>query len=371
MSSPLRNVVLSGGMQSASSGKVGAPIIVGRRMQRGAIAVMVALMLSVMMGLCALAVDLSYGFLVRNELQNAADAAALSGAGSLYRAGPAPDWGAASQAATEAIELNKSTQVALRDGVVEYGYWNLSGATDAVQAPPAIPGPGEVPAVMVTIAREEGQNGGPVELFFARILGIRSVPVKATAVAAVAPPGMVGSGVLFPLAVSACLYRTYWDSTAAPPSPKVDPLTGKPYVFRIGPDYSYATCASGNWSSFGTDAGDVATMRSLLADKNPALLKAGEAIWLQPAVDESVYADADACSARGTKACETVIVPVVENVGGHAADAITAFACLRIDLASAGGGSYVQASMKAGCVVPNSGGVGSELGAYATPRLAR
>ena len=370
MSSPLRNVVLSGSMQSASSGKVGAPIV-GRRMQRGAIAVMVALMLSVLMGLCALAVDLSYGFLVRNELQNAADAAALSGAGSLYRAGPAPDWSAASQAATEAIQINKSTQVALRDGVVEYGYWNLSGATDEVQAPPAIPGPGEVPAIMVTIARSDGQNGGPVELFFARILGIRSVPVKATAVAAVAPPGMVGSGVLFPLAVSACLYRTYWDATANPPSPKLDPATGNPYVFRIGPDYSYAACASGNWNSFGTDAGDVATMRSLLTDKNPALLKAGDAIWLQPAVDGSVYGDADACSARGTKACETVIVPVVENVGAHAADAITAFACLRIELASAAGSSYVQASMKAGCVAPNSGGIGTDFGAYASPRLAR
>ena len=339
--------------------------------QHGAVAVFVALMLAVLTGLCALAIDIGYGFMVRNELQNAADAAALSGAGHLYRSNSAPDWSGATLAATDTIRLNRSTHANLQDGSVQYGYWNLGSMSGELQTLPATPGSGEVAAVMVTVGREVGQNGGPVALFFASILGIRSIPVRASAVAAVAAPGIVGSGVLFPLAVSACMYRTYWDAAANPPSPKVDPATGKPYVFRIGPDQSYGACASGSWSSFGIDANDVATMGALIANKNPALLKSGDAIWMQPAVGGSIYADVDACSARGTKVCETVIVPVVENVGSHTMDAIKAFACLHIELASAGSSSYVQASMKVGCLAPNSGGIGSNFGALASPRLVR
>jgi hypothetical protein len=340
------------------------------RRQRGAVAVLVALLLTVLTGLCGLAVDVAYGFLVRNELQNAADAAALSGAGHLYRDGSAPDWTAAAVAAGNAVQLNRSTNAILQDGAVQYGYWNLAGTSAELLVPPAIPGPGEVPAVMVTIGREEGSNGGPVTLFFASVLGIRPIPVRATAVAAVAAPSVVGDGVLFPLAVSACLYRTYWAATANPPGPRVDPATGSPYVFRIGPGSAHGACATGNWSSFGLDAADVAAMRSLLTGKNPASLRTGDAVWLQPAVDASIYGDADACSGRGNKTCETILVPVVENVGDHATDVITAFACLRVELASVGG-SYVQVSMKSACMAPNSGGIGPDLGAHTSPRLSR
>ena len=46
--------------------------------QRGSVAIIVALSLLMLLGFGALAVDLGYVMLVKNELQNAADAGALA-----------------------------------------------------------------------------------------------------------------------------------------------------------------------------------------------------------------------------------------------------------------------------------------------------
>jgi hypothetical protein len=54
-----------------------------KRSQRGAVAIMVGLTLIVLIGMLALVIDLGHGYLVKAELQNAADAAALAGARSL------------------------------------------------------------------------------------------------------------------------------------------------------------------------------------------------------------------------------------------------------------------------------------------------
>jgi Flp pilus assembly protein TadG len=55
--------------------------------QRGVTIVIVAIMIAVFIGFAALAVDISHLYVVRNELQNAADAGALAGARVLYNVG--------------------------------------------------------------------------------------------------------------------------------------------------------------------------------------------------------------------------------------------------------------------------------------------
>lgn len=55
-------------------------LFIGRRHQRGAVAIMFGLSIFVLFGFMALAVDLGRTYVVRTELQNAADAAALAGA---------------------------------------------------------------------------------------------------------------------------------------------------------------------------------------------------------------------------------------------------------------------------------------------------
>ncbi len=52
--------------------------------QKGAVAVIVAVCLVVFVGFTALAVDVGHLYVVRNELQNAADAGALAGARCLF-----------------------------------------------------------------------------------------------------------------------------------------------------------------------------------------------------------------------------------------------------------------------------------------------
>ena len=61
------------------------------RNQRGVSAVIIALLLVVLLGMAALAVDLGYLYVTRNELQNVADAAALAATrqlGEIYQAMP-------------------------------------------------------------------------------------------------------------------------------------------------------------------------------------------------------------------------------------------------------------------------------------------
>ena len=278
----------------------------------------------------------------------------------------------ATTAATSAVALNQSSGITLEDATVVPGYWSVTGGGGGeLQSLPATPAAGDAPAMLVTVRRADGENGGPLPLQFARFLGITSMPVAAIAVAAVAPPGAVGEGVLFPLAVSACLYRNFWDATTHPPGPKNDPGTGQPYVFRIGPGYTYGSCTPGTWTSFGTDAGSAAALQALMDSRNPALLKTGGLVWTQITADDSLYQSADACSARGTGECATVIVPVVENVAAHAQDSITGFACLRLALAESSGGNYVQAVMSRHCKTRNVGGIGPDYGALTTARLVR
>jgi Flp pilus assembly protein TadG len=53
--------------------------------QRGVVLILVALSLFVLLGFAAFAIDFGYAYVVRNQLQNAADASALAGASVLFR----------------------------------------------------------------------------------------------------------------------------------------------------------------------------------------------------------------------------------------------------------------------------------------------
>ena len=150
--------------------------------QHGASLVFVTLLLAVLLGFFALAIDVGYLFVVRNELQNAADAAALAGAGAsgVYLSSGEPDWINGRAQANVVISLNKAAnkQLINRDIVSECR--NLSGVI--------LPGGGPCsstyfPAFQVTIRKTAGQNDGGVSTFFAGVLGIKSLDVGAMAIA--------------------------------------------------------------------------------------------------------------------------------------------------------------------------------------------
>ena len=145
--------------------------------QRGAVVILFALVLPVLLGFTAFAVDLARLNLTRVELQNAADAAALAGARSLDDAGGDPfNWSAATAKAVELGQSNKANGALISANNVntQTGYWNIPNSSFSPGS--GTPVTGDFPAVRVTIAM-------PLNLLFAPILGISERNVQASAIA--------------------------------------------------------------------------------------------------------------------------------------------------------------------------------------------
>lgn len=340
----------------------------GRASQEGAVAIMVAFFLVLILGFAALAVDSYHLFVVRNELQNDADAAVLAGAGHFYNGSSAiPDFAMAESKAAAAVPLNPTLRGTLADAVMQSGYWSTESG---FQPLPMTPGEDDFPALRVTVRRALGNNGGPVTLFFGEFVGANTLPVAATATAVVVPPGTSYPGGLFPVAITNCLFQNFWDYPAG--NPKVDPVTGNPYIFRIGSAYHYAGCESGQWTSFLLDKNDVPTIRDLISNGNPEALSLNDPTWLQPGVKNTVYGTTNDCSAAGDRSCEFVTVPVIEtdDVDTHSRTPVVAFACVRILRADGGSEKYVEVQMTQGCHIDGSGG-GPYLGTTLPPKLVQ
>ena len=166
---------------------------------RGAVAVIVALMIVVLLSFGALALDISNAMIARNELQNVADASALAGAralGVIYQALPAgtpyttyvlSSPGAVVTAATTVALANQARQVAivLNPADIVIGVWNSGPRTLT---------PGNVGATGVRVtAHRDGSANGPVATWLAGIMGINNMNIVATATAA-----LTGAGALLP-----------------------------------------------------------------------------------------------------------------------------------------------------------------------------
>lgn len=337
--------------------------------QRGAVALMTALFMPVVVGAAALAIDLAYVHVVHLEMQNDADAAALSGAHELVdSATGALRWSAAASKAQQSVPLNRAAGAAMTDASVQTGYWNLTGNPAMLQPLPFSAGLWDAPAVSVTLRKQEGQNQGPVRTFFARFWNVLGINQTVTAVAAPTSPGLMLPGGLFPLAMAKCMYDTYWDSSVYPPKPRIDPATGKPYVFRIGSGYHYGLCSSGEWTSLLDDRNDVGVIRQLIAKGNPVSLQMGQSIWIEPGTKTTLYQATRDCSAAGDRSCEYVVVPTVTQTDNHALSPITGFACLHL-LDATPGQKYVQAEMSNRCGTSLAGGAGPNYGVLTPPSL--
>ncbi len=168
--------------------------------QRGVSAVIVGICLLMLVSFVALAIDVGHLYVVRNELQNAADAGALAGARHLYEEDKfainenANQIG--EQAATANIGDNKNVEVifdpaAPQEGDVQRGHWSFKARTftrwDDLIAPPIWGKTADeldsmvefVNAVQVVARRETL----PITSFFGGIFGFPSVKAarKATA----------------------------------------------------------------------------------------------------------------------------------------------------------------------------------------------
>src|SRR5262249_15735845 len=159
----------------------------------GAVAPFVAILLIFLLGMVAFAVDMGYIVLVKQELQNAADSAAMAGAArlldpSLLQGNPNPSQ-AMTNARAEAVKFSlrntgggvsldlvpNSSNDANRDIVCGY----LGNAQDRSQAMTYDEFPN---SVQVTVRRDTTKNGS-LGLFFARVLGRDTIDLQATSTA--------------------------------------------------------------------------------------------------------------------------------------------------------------------------------------------
>jgi hypothetical protein len=164
------------------------------RDESGGVAVITAICLVFLIGFVALVLDVGNLQAVRNEVQNAADAAALAGARALFPLNGYPDTGliplteppfvtVAVQTARDTVGQNQAGSIVnltTAAGDVQTGTWDWNLRTFIPDATPSY----NINAVRV-MARRDSVANQPVSTWFASILGIDSVPVNAEAVAAV------------------------------------------------------------------------------------------------------------------------------------------------------------------------------------------
>jgi Flp pilus assembly protein TadG len=171
------------------------------RNQAGVSAVIVAICLTMLIGFTALAVDVGYMYVTKNELQNVADAAALAGAGYLgsiyaglsYEEQQTHMFTRANIMAVvqEVAGKNQAAKmnIAILDADVTIGTWDggtLTPMTDPLVGPDAVK----------VVARRDTIANGPILTFFARIFNINTVNVSADATAALTGPAIVDEGEL-------------------------------------------------------------------------------------------------------------------------------------------------------------------------------
>ena len=148
------------------------------RQRRGAMLVMIALLLPLFLATAAFSVDIAYMHLVRTELRRSTDAAARAAADGLSRY---QDMDAARDAAQDLAAVNSvaGQPLVLQDADVVFGNsarqfdgsWSFAAGVEPINS------------VQVNAQRTDGSLLGGVPLFFARTLGVNEFEPTQTATA--------------------------------------------------------------------------------------------------------------------------------------------------------------------------------------------
>ncbi len=241
--------------------------------RRGAVAVFVMVILTVLIGFAALTVDVGIMYNVRGDLQQAADAAAIAGATALatdlmmtVRLG-AYD--------TETLaEINRRVhQVSVQNGTLGFphlgtlptdirtGWIDLNSATSS-----AITGVASstLNAVEVSIRCEDNSPNGAVQFIFAPILGMTHTNIRATATAAfddrlIGFEPLGGSNPFVPFTIHEDVYHA-----VGPDTYHYDDITE---AVAVGPDgiqeinlYPHADVGNGNFGLLNIGVGNNGTL---------------------------------------------------------------------------------------------------------------
>lgn len=350
--------------------KYGAPKKwrVFRGNQQGAAALLIVLMLPVLLGFAALAVDVGYMMAVKAQLNNAAEAGALSGSRALVPytgTPPRPNWANGTLQARQAVERNYADNQSLTVSEASPGVAvpSLSGGPPLSQATPCYyrlsdnttwptsitPQGTDVPAMQVTVAKTAGNNGGPLLMTFANILGYATVNLSGQAVAMVSFPKGMPVGALFPLAASETYVNQYLP---------LDP----PVSFKIGSGVG----SYGQWTSFEVNNNSASYVDGLITGGNPNSLNLTDNIYIQPGVKASNYGTA------GSRIGQTVVIPLVNaDMNSKSSTPVLGFVAFKIEAVSQGA-KYIQGHYDKDFNITNAAGVGAPTpGTLSTPNPPR
>lgn len=280
------------------------------REQSGVTLALVAVLMVVLVGFTALAVDVSHLLVVKNELQNAADAGALAGARVLYLDSGAAVNENANQEAYDAATANKAISeggavavdvnwISGNTGDVERGHWSFGLGS---LAKGFYPNNSLLPVDLVnstTVELDENldfinavqvkarRQDTPAASFFARIFGYQDFDLGAEAV------GYIGfAGTLRPAdadqPIAICKQAITDDDG------NVTCNTGR--MFDSGGGTTNNTAA---WTNFTQDPCQTASAASMVplicADGNPVILFLGADMGTVGGVQANVYNDLRDC----------------------------------------------------------------------------
>lgn len=171
----------------------------GTSSRRGAVALYVVLLLPVLIGFGALAIDIGHGVLVRAQLSHAADSAALAACSPLLgtRVADPVNTGKTYAVATAAANEANGQPVddVDPDGDIVTGTWDWEAGTFTAEDEEEL-----VNAMLVRTARED-TRGTAIDTFFAPLLGVASFNAYGEAIAAAGGPSRDRA---FPIAIPLC-----------------------------------------------------------------------------------------------------------------------------------------------------------------------
>lgn len=208
--------------------------------QSGAILPIIVFSMITIIGFTAFTVDYGRYYVARNELKNAADAAALAGIGSIKNFYD-QDWASVCSEAKAYAMKNEVLKEALKTGdlTIDVGLWDASttlinrkqgfalhancNASPILTISAAALTSKKLPAVRVNVTRVTGTGSGGIATVFSRVFGINSLDGTDTAIAAIARSD---SGRAMPFGFSGCL-------KSALINPDGSPVTNKAITFRV------------------------------------------------------------------------------------------------------------------------------------------
>jgi len=327
--------------------------------QRGTTAIWFALFLPVLIGFTAVAVDLSRLNLIKTELQNAADAAALAGARSLTAGGGTPyNWSAASETARTVATKNYGNGRKLEYALIDPGYWNIPGSSFTTGTTSTKTG--DVPAVRASVPISSAHNNGPVQLFFAPILGISNSNMQATSTAAIAPAA--GGTGMFPFALNSEFIDDYWNCKTKSFSTS---------TVTIDTTYPKGS-GDGQWTSLKYKSEAESYISNLITNNgNSNYLSVGDSIWIADGAMANLYGKNNTGSSAVVG--KIYAMPVVSKAKPGSSEKIIALVAFQIDEANQGQ-KYIKGHFVNNYIFPNlDAGNGNAVayGAYTPPFIVK